>query len=143
LKATFINNYQRINFFFSLDVDRLSDISKIHSYYITNAAKELNYIDRNITDKEIEDLLFQATYCTSTEIDMFDDEYFQDESDFIQPHREPTLDPSFSKSNFRLEEFFDFNEDFDKGPLKNAEEIEPIVHGNKNFDIESLLQDVE
>jgi hypothetical protein len=69
---------------------------------------------------------------------MFDDEYFQDESDFIQPHREPTLDPSFSKSNF-----CDFNEDFDKGPLKNAEEIEPIVHGSKNFDIESLLQDVE
>ena len=54
---TFINLYL-INYFFSLDVDNLSDISKIHSYYITNAAKELNYIYRNITNKEIEDLLF-------------------------------------------------------------------------------------
>ncbi|CAG8579150.1 15653_t:CDS:1, partial [Funneliformis caledonium] len=127
-----------------LDVNHLSDISKIHSYYITNAATELNYVNQDITDKEIEDIISRATYCMFTETDMFDDEYFQDESDFTQSYTEPILDSSFSEINLRLEEYFDFNEDFNQEEfLKNTEEIEQIEHGNKNFDIESLLQDIE
>jgi hypothetical protein len=30
--------------------------------------------------------MFRATYCMSTETDMFDDDYFQDELDVTQPH---------------------------------------------------------
>ena len=39
-----------------------------------------------------------------------------------------------------FKEFFYFNEDFDQEDfLKNTKEIEQIDHSNKNFDIESLL----
>ena len=59
---------------------------------------------------------------------MFDNEYFQDESDFTQSCMEPILDQSFSKTKLHLEEFFDFNEDFDQEDfLKNTKEIEQLI----------------
>ena len=54
------------------------------------------------------------------------------------------LDPIFSDKSLNLENFFDFNEDFNQEEaLRNTEEIEQIEHGNKNFDIEALLQDID
>jgi hypothetical protein len=129
-----------------LSVDRMQTMAKLHTYYISNALKEMNYAFSGLTQNDFLNELNKSfndiTEFSEAEIDDQEKEYDQtDKDDDLDQDNEKTL----AKDNeIMLDKYFNINVE-----LQKALEIEVRVvienadpsydHSKKEFNIEDLV----
>src|SRR5438874_1379878 len=85
---------------------------KLHSYYINNASKKMNYAFSNITEDEF----FRELNKSFNDITEFSEEVEEQEEEFNQPDEEKDLDQDneeLPKENNEIiiDKYFDINEE--------------------------------
>ncbi|CAG8831314.1 35336_t:CDS:1, partial [Racocetra persica] len=90
-----------------LTVDKVSNIAKLHTYYMTNAQNELNYIANSVSELEFEQIM--ENYSNSIEYD--DDMFINEELDMDYISDEDDLDKlrQYDCENLEVKEMIDFN----------------------------------
>ncbi|POG59304.1 hypothetical protein GLOIN_2v1487940 [Rhizophagus irregularis DAOM 181602=DAOM 197198] len=130
-----------------INISHLESMAQIHSFLIANASSELNFVKNEISQDEFTAAFSQIAITMEEGIDLFEendsfpifDERLCDETeeeDDLQLQNENGL-------NLEIGEFIQLN-------VKNSDSINEnetdandsrIEHGDKNFNIEDLLQD--
>ncbi|CAG8825645.1 25598_t:CDS:2, partial [Racocetra persica] len=90
-----------------LTVEKVSNIAKLHTYYLTNAQNELNYVANNLSELEFEQIMENYSNLVEYDDDMFTSEEFDE--DYISD--EDNLDEirQFDCENLEIGEIIDFN----------------------------------
>jgi hypothetical protein len=118
-------------------------MAKLHSYYVTNARNELNYIGQDITDDEFEQFMQDYAASIDSEEDMFslNDEDDLENEDDDNNNEEDVVDLTNIDENaldvdrvFNLRILVTNNSDSD-----NFAEPESEDHGNPDFNIDDIL----
>lgn len=129
-----------------LSIDRIQSMAKLHSYYVNNASKEMNYAFSNITEDEF----LRELNKSFNDIAEFSEEIEELEEEFNQPGEEEDLDQDneeLPKENNEIiiDKYFDINEELRRvlGVEVSVVIEQPAVpaydHGEKEFDINELL----
>ncbi|CAB5368067.1 unnamed protein product [Rhizophagus irregularis] len=129
-----------------LSIDRIQSMAKLHSYYVNNALKEMNYAFSNITEDEF----FRELNKSFNDITKFSEEVEEQEEEFNQPDEEEDLDQDneeLPKENNEIiiDKYFDINEELRRALGVEVRVVveQPAVpaydHGEKEFDINELL----
>ena len=121
-------------------------MAKLHTYYVTNATTKMNYTHSNLSEEEL-----YKTFNESLNFTEFSDEIREQEEefDFIEDNDEDFAEENETEipnknNEIIIENYFDFNnQEFQKALKIDVkviiEETEYIDHGNKNFDINAIL----
>src|SRR6266508_3199841 len=110
-----------------LDLKRLEDMSKIHSYYFSNCKKEFNYFGQNLSEDEVKKFL----------IDSFQLWFEETESDEEELHE-------IDEDNY--EELDSLNDNLDIEDIMNLNEIALSIKNDSDSDdslMESEIQEEE
>ncbi|CAG8846315.1 40695_t:CDS:2, partial [Gigaspora margarita] len=95
-----------------ITVEKVSNIAKLHTYYITNAQNELNYINQTIPETEFEQIMESYANTVEFDDDMFNDSIeIEEEIDADYVSDTENLDDllQLSEENLDIEEILDFN----------------------------------
>ena len=119
-------------------------MSKLHSYYITNASSELKYAftktSDNQLDEEIEEIIRILQFGNEENFNEFDEDIEIERLDENDDNNQ--IDENLNE-NYNFECFYDFNDNDLKKALEMDVQviIEPqeIDHGNLDFDSTELL----
>ena len=141
-----------------LSVDRLQNLVKLHTYYVSNAKSELKYTvkDMNVTDDEEFYQLIRNGIYQNINDEIKDDEYLHEDENHDEEEGDLVDIEDYEKlshiennnSILQSENYFNFVSRDLVELLKLQEPqvvIEPvnidrvIDHGNKNFDLNKLL----
>ena len=114
-------------------------MAKLHSYYITNAQNELNYIGRDITDEGFEQFMQDYAASIDSEEDMFS---LNDEDDLEDDDNEEDVVDLTNIDENMLDVDTVFNLRIlvtDNGDSDNFVEPELEDHGNPDFIIDNII----
>ena len=131
----------------NLSVDRMQSMAKLHTYYVSNASTEMNYAFSGLSEEQF----FVELNKSFNEITEFSEEELEEqEKEYNQAEKEENLDKDNEEipkegNEIILEKYFNINEE-----LRRALEVEVRVvveqeearhydHGNKDFDINAVL----
>src|SRR6266540_3557831 len=64
-----------------LDLKRLEDMSKIHSYYFSNGKKEFNYFGQNLSEDEVKKFLIDSFQLCFEETESDEEELYEIDED--------------------------------------------------------------
>ena len=108
-------------------------MAKLHSYYVTNAQNELNYIGQDITDENFEQFMQEYAASIDSEEDMFDldDEYDEDE-DVVDL-------TNIDENVLEIDTVLNLGILMTDNSNSNVIESELEDHGNPDFDIDDIL----
>jgi len=118
-------------------------MSKLHSYYVTNAQTELKYVLNNsIEENQIENIIHSIQYNENDELDEFEE--IEDDEEINETEE---LNNSINNNLIDFNNYFNFSsEEFYKAMEMNISvvvEQEPeILHGDLNFDNNELLNNI-
>jgi hypothetical protein len=120
-----------------LAVEKVSNMAKLHAFYVTNAREEMNFIGHDISDDEFQE--FMNDYTNSID---FDEEMFID--DILEDFNDEVIDlTQLNGETLEVEEFLnlevmELTEEL--GESQNTEaESEAEDHGNLDFDVDAIL----
>ncbi|CAG8775280.1 22609_t:CDS:2 [Dentiscutata erythropus] len=128
-----------------LNIDRLEAMSKLHSYYVTNAQAELKCVLNNQVDEnQIENIIHNIQY---NENDEFEEIEEDEETNETNETDEENNSINNSDDEIDYNDYFNFSsEEFCKAMEMNISVIiepEPeIMHGDLNFNNNELLNDL-
>ena len=114
-------------------------MAKLHSYYVTNAQNELNYIGRDITDEGFEQFMQDYAASIDSEEDMFS---LNDEDDLEDDDNEEDVVDLTNIDENMLDVDTVFNLQIlvtDNGDSDNFVEPELEDHGNPDFNIDDII----
>ena len=114
-------------------------MAKLHSYYITNAQNELNYIGRDITDEGFEQFMQDYAASIDSEEDMFS---LNDEDDLENDDNEEDVVDLTNIDENMLDVDTVFNLRIlvtDNGDSDNFVKPELEDHGNPDFNIDDII----
>src|ERR1043165_7386717 len=108
-----------------LNLKRLEDISKIHSFYFSNCKKEFNYFGQNLSEDEVKKFLIDSAqlFCEETE---------SDEEELLE----------IDEDNY--EEIDNFDDNLDIEDIMNLNEIALSIKNDSDSDdsfVESEIQE--
>ena len=111
----------------------MANVAKLHSYYVTNAQNELNYIGQDITDENFEQFMQDYAASIDSEEDMFDldDEYGEDE-DVVDL-------TNIDENVLEIDTVLNLGILMTDNSNSNVIESELEDHGNPDFDIDDIL----
>ena len=126
-----------------MNISHLESMAQIHSYLVTNAQNELNYVNHEISQDEFTTTFNQIAIAMEEGIDLFEEnnsfpvfeeDEDEDGDDDLQLQNENELNLEIGELvNLVVEKSNLINE-------TNENELR-IEHGKKDFNIEELLQD--
>ncbi|PKK51229.1 hypothetical protein RhiirC2_778989 [Rhizophagus irregularis] len=140
-----------------LSVNHLQNLTKLHTYYVSNAKTELKYTARDMNvknDEEFYQLVRNGIYQNindeigEEELDNEDEDYGDTEDELVDIEEYEKFGHKSNDSILQSENYFNFVSKELVELLKLQEPrvvIEPVNvdhivdHGNENFDIEKLL----
>jgi len=125
-----------------MNISHLESMAQIHSFLTANAQSELNFISNEISQDEFNAAFNQIAIAMEEGIDLFeesdsfpifDENEFDDDDDDLQLQDENGL-------NLEIGEIIDLIKEKDSTNKINENGLR-IEHGNKEFNIDDLLQD--
>jgi hypothetical protein len=130
-----------------LSTDRMETMAKLHSYYVSNASKEMNYAFSGLKQDEFLNELNKSfneiTEFSEDEIEDQEKEYDRtDEEEDLDQNNEETLNRG---NEIILDKYFDVDAELQKAlevdvRIVIEKETVPVYdHGEKEFDIDELL----
>ena len=130
-------------------MERLQGLAKLHAYYVSNVKTELKFAAQNMSDDDVYNAM-QNIFSDEIGLEEVDEEFENfDQVDDIEDDVvdvDNGSDEQFDNDNneMKIENFFNLADKELAELLKTQEVhvvIEPIIidHGEKEFDIESLL----
>jgi hypothetical protein len=133
-----------------LSIDRIQSLAKLHSYYVSNASTEMNYAFSGLTEeeffKELNKSFNDITEFSEEEIDEQEEEFNQTEEENEEENLEEDKEELTNDGNeIIMEKYFDINEELQRAlgvevrVVIEQEAEEPFDHGDKEFDINALL----
>jgi hypothetical protein len=127
-----------------MNISHLESMAQIHSYLTANAQSELNFVSNEISQDEFNDAFNQIAIAMKEGIDLFeesdsfpifDEDEFDNDDDDLQLQDENGL-------NLEIGNIIDLTAKRNSGSINIINENESrIEHGDKEFDIDELLQD--
>ncbi|RIB00873.1 hypothetical protein C2G38_2232599 [Gigaspora rosea] len=120
-------------------------MAQIHSYLVTNARSELKFIKSEISQEKLMQIFDELAYTMIEECDMFDNNDDDNNSEeFADEESEEELTDIENENSFQLEienfielEHRMLNDDDAYGSS------DVINHGDPDFDVDSMLDDLE
>ena len=130
-----------------LSIDRMQTMAKLHTYYVSNASKEMNYAFSGLTQddflNELNKSFNDITEFSEDEIEDQEEEYKQsDEEEDLDQNNEETL---MRGNDLILDKYFDINVELQKAlevevrVVIEKEAVPSYDHGERVFDIEDLV----
>src|ERR1044072_9061203 len=120
----------------------METIVKLHIFYVTNAKIEINYVQSNISKKELHQMFNQSLNFNddNDNYDKDNDEINENNRDFEENKEEILVD----YNKIIIENYFDINNiEFQQALKVNIrvviEKVMNYDYSNKNFNIDSLL----
>src|SRR6266542_2175893 len=110
-----------------LDLKRLEDMSKIHSYYFSNCKKEFNYFGQNLSEDEVKKFLIDSSQLCFEETESDEEELYEIDED-------------------NYEELDSLNDNLDIEDIMNLNEIALSIKNDSDSDdslMESEIQEEE
>lgn len=127
-----------------MNISHLESMAQIHSFLIANAQSELNFVSNEISQDEFNTAFNQIAIAMKEGIDLFEesdsfpifdeDEFDDDDDNDLQLQDENGL-------NLEIGEIIDLTKEKSGSTNKINESELRIEHGNKEFNIDDLLQD--
>ncbi|CAG8690464.1 2391_t:CDS:1, partial [Cetraspora pellucida] len=122
-----------------ITAEKVSNITKLHTYYITNAQNELNYITHKISESEFEQVIENYASIVEFDDDMFN-ENIEDEdlnANYISDTKNLNNLLQFDNENLSINEMLDLNVFLNKKTTKKSDnnlELDDVY----NYDIEVI-----
>jgi len=117
-------------------------MARLHSFYISNARQELNYVSKDLSEEDFNKVMRDYTNSLIFDEDMFDedidDNIDEDQFENLIPDEEEETNGNLSNdekdSDLLVGDWIDLN-------YKIGEEIEPkdVDHGDLEFNIDEIL----
>ncbi|CAG8454603.1 1807_t:CDS:2 [Dentiscutata heterogama] len=132
-----------------LTIKKVSNMAKLHAYYVTNARHELNYVGQDLSESDFLNMMHNYTNSLTSGAAMFEEDIqlYDSEDDFdIEDNLEDNLEDNsitndlseVDSSMLEIENSINLNL-----ALNNMNQPlildEVIDHGEKDFDIDSLV----
>ena len=137
-----------------MSVDRLQNLTKLHTYYVSNAKTELKYVSQDMNKMNDDEFYYSVRSGVYQDIDDYigvennekNDDEDDDNNDLVDIEEYEKFDEESSNDLLQCESYFDLTSKEVAELLKLQEPrvvIElpaaPIDHGEKEFDLDSLL----
>jgi hypothetical protein len=133
---------------YRLSIEKMETMAKLHTYYITNAKTEMNYVQSNINEEELHQI-----FNKSLNYDDDDNDDIKGDNEVNENENEEDINEDFEEdkeeipadyNEIIIENYFDLNNrEFQQALQMDVrvvvEEIKDYDHGDKNFNIDSLL----
>ena len=130
---------------YRLSIEKMETMAKLHTYYVTNAKMEMNYVQSNISEEKLHQMFNKSLNYDDDDDNEEEKEEEEEEEevnndDFEEDEKEMLAD----YNEIIIENYFDLNNQEFQQALKMdvrviIEEVKDYDHGEKNFNIDSLL----
>jgi hypothetical protein len=127
-----------------MNISHLESMAQIHSFLVANAQSELNFVSSEISEDEFNSAFNQIAIAMKEGIDLFeeddsfpvfDEDEFEESDDDLQLQDENGL-------NLEIGNIINLATKEKSNSINRTDENElRIEHGQKDFDIDELLQD--
>lgn len=117
-------------------------MARLHSFYMSNARQELNYVGQNLSDENFDQIMQDYTNSLIFDTDMFTEELEEDADDPFE-NLTPLEDTDNNEiltendSNLLVGELINLN-----NIIGEETELNEVDHGEKEFDIEDIISNV-
>src|ERR1043166_294314 len=132
-------------YYYRLSIEKMETMAKLHTYYVTNAKMEMNYVQSNISEEELHQMFNKSLNYDDDDDNEEEKEEEEEEEevnndDFEEDEKEMLAD----YNEIIIENYFDLNNQEFQQALKMdvrviIEEVKDYDHGEKNFNIDLLL----
>ena len=116
----------------------------LHTYYVSNAKSELKVAAQEISDEMIFSVLNNINF--DDEFDIDEEETERNQEDELMVEEENIVDDDTNDDELQIENYFNLI-DRELATLLQTQEVQVIIepriidHGDRNFDLETLLQE--
>ena len=117
-------------------------MARLHSFYMSNARQELNYVGQNLSDENFDQIMQDYTNSLIFDTDMFTEELEEDADDPFE-NLTPLEDTDNNEiltendSNLLVGELINLN-----NIIGEETELNEVDHSEKEFDIEDIISNV-
>ncbi|CAG8816087.1 6164_t:CDS:2, partial [Cetraspora pellucida] len=136
-----------------LSIDQLELMIQMHSYLVENVKSELNHIDQTLRQEDFLSIFNKITSSMNNGTDLFNDDSasFSEEvdgnieedieEDMEEDMEEPSEEDSVGKNllTLEIENFISLSSKLKSNKLLT----EDIVHGNRDFDVNDLINSLD
>ena len=120
-------------------------MAQLHSFYVSNARQEFNYIGKDLSDEAFDRMMQNYTNTLTSDLDMFDEDEEEVEDD-NDPFENLIPENSDNENKNKNENENENDSDLLIGNLINLNHVieeniilEEVDHGEKEFDINDIL----
>jgi len=118
-------------------------MAQMHLYLIMNAKSELKFISDEITLEELDGMLNQIALSINNGIDLFDDDDLQVDFENINEIKETTIElEEVNHNDLEIRNFINLSTSLLNNNDSEKEEVSIMDHGDLNFDVDELINDL-
>lgn len=125
-----------------ITVEKVSNIAKLHTYYITNAQNEFNYFNHTIPESEFEQIMENYANMVEFDDDMFDDNIEESEeadADYISDSEDLVDLLQCSNTDLEIEEMLDFKIFLEEKTNETTSNNIELDDNELDYDIEEII----
>ncbi|CAG8833522.1 29828_t:CDS:1, partial [Gigaspora margarita] len=124
-----------------LTIEKVSNITKLHTYYITNTQNELNYIVNNISEAEFEEIIENYSNSIEYNDDMFNENIEEFDTNYVSDNDNLDKIIQHDCENLEINKMIDLNifsgEQIDETKYNNI--VEPEEEEEGDYDINEVV----
>ncbi|RIB17535.1 hypothetical protein C2G38_2037662 [Gigaspora rosea] len=130
-----------------LSIERLEVMVQMHSFLVENAQSELNYVDQNLRQEDLLSIFNKIASSLKDGSDLFSEEesfvFLEDPAEETTEKTEEELEDLVNENSTNLEvgAFISLSSKLE--PNESLSLNKEIIHGNKDFDIDDLISDLD
>lgn len=125
-----------------MTVKKVSNLAKLHAYYVTNARHELNYVGQDLPESDFLKMMHDYTYSLTSGTAIFDEDVqlYDSEDDFEYNSEDNFNDDNLSEVNSNMLNIEDsINLKYASNDTDQFSTFDEVIdHGEKDFDIDAL-----
>ncbi|CAG8623269.1 589_t:CDS:1 [Gigaspora rosea] len=120
---------------------------QMHSFLVENAQSELNYVDQNLRQEDLLSIFNKIASSLKDGSDLFSEEesfvFLEDPAEETTEKTEEELEDLVNENSTNLEvgAFISLSSKLE--PNESLSLNKEIIHGNKDFDIDDLISDLD
>ncbi|CAG8724003.1 36100_t:CDS:2 [Racocetra persica] len=130
-----------------LSIERLEIMAQMHSFLVENAKSELNYVDQNLHQENLLSIFNKIASSLEDGSDLFSEkESFVFLKELAKENTEETEEEledlvNENSTNLDVRNFISLSSNL--VPNEPSSLSEEVIHGNKDFDIDNLISDLD
>ncbi|CAG8809392.1 6779_t:CDS:2, partial [Gigaspora rosea] len=130
-----------------ISIDCLEIMAQMHSYLVENAKSELNFVEQNLRQEDLLSIFNKIASSIEDGSDLFSEE---DSFTFSEEHDEKSTEETDEEPEDLVNEnstylevgnFISLSSNLE--PNESSNLVEEVIHGNRDFDIDDLISDLD